>query len=89
VALGASPRHLRLGLQREAMAAVAVGGGLGVVLSVALGRTLDAMLFEVGSADPIALAGSSAVLMAAAWLASWIPARRSASIDPARALREE
>jgi ABC-type antimicrobial peptide transport system permease subunit len=67
----------------------AVGIALGLLLFLATRRLLAALLFGVGAADPVALLGGSAVLAAAVLLASWIPARRAARVDPATALRAE
>jgi ABC-type lipoprotein release transport system permease subunit len=47
------------------------------------------MLFGVSGTDPIALSAAGAVLLGAALLASWIPARRAARVDPMVALRQE
>lgn len=89
VALGASPRRVRAGLQGEALLAVAGGAAVGLGLALLLGRTLRSLLFGVGAADPVSLGLATGALFAAAWVASWIPARRSATADPAAVLREE
>jgi ABC-type lipoprotein release transport system permease subunit len=47
------------------------------------------MLFGVTASDPLALGGAALLLVALALLASWLPARRAARIDPASALRAE
>jgi ABC-type antimicrobial peptide transport system permease subunit len=47
------------------------------------------MLFQVGSSDPVAFLSAAALLILVAAAASYIPARRAASIDPMRALRLE
>jgi putative ABC transport system permease protein len=66
---------------------VGVSGGL--LGSLALARLLRTALFGVGPADPLSLLAAPTLLAAAALLAAALPARRAASIDPARALREE
>jgi len=56
---------------------------------MALSRVLRGMLFGVSSFDPIAYAGLTLVLAGVALLASWLPARRAARVDPVIALRAE
>jgi ABC-type antimicrobial peptide transport system permease subunit len=89
VALGASPRAVRTGLQREALFSVGVGAGIGLLLSLALGRGLETLLFGVGATDPVSLVGALTAFLVAAFVASWIPARRPARADPAGVLRED
>ncbi|MGO9254930.1 MAG: ABC transporter permease [Bryobacteraceae bacterium] len=67
--------------------------GLGVVAGgfgcVALRRVLAALVYGLGPNDPTTLAAASAVLLAVALAAAWIPARRATRVDPMAALREE
>jgi predicted permease len=87
MALGASRRAvLRLVLGEGARLAVA-GVGLGVLAALALSRVLASLLFGVRATDPLTLVGVSAAMAAIAALASWLPARRAARVDPASALR--
>ena len=51
--------------------------------------TKEWMLFEVSPNDPVVFTGITALIAAIALLASWLPARRAAQIDPMRALRDE
>jgi putative ABC transport system permease protein len=76
-------------IQAEALIGAAVGAALGLAGALALSRTLRGLLFEVGPADPVAIAGGLVLLGAVVWLASWIPARRGTRVDPARTLRAE
>jgi putative ABC transport system permease protein len=62
---------------------------LGLAAGFALTRSLAALLFETGSHDAATFAGASAVLLAAAPAASYLPARRAARVDPMAALRCE
>ena len=88
-ALGAGRREVSgLVLRQGARLAVA-GLALGTVAFLVIGRGLEALVFGVGPRDPLTLAVGVAVLGAAALLASWIPARRAARIDPAISLRSE
>jgi len=52
-------------------------------------RLLDALLYGVGPRDPLAFALTPILLLGVALLASWIPARRAAGLDPAESLRVE
>ena len=61
----------------------------GVALSLATTRFLRASLFAVAPSDPITLRGAAATLVAFAVLASWIPARRAAQVDPTESLRAD
>jgi ABC-type lipoprotein release transport system permease subunit len=54
-----------------------------------LTRFLAALLFEVSATDPMVLALSATFLLLVAAVASWLPARRAAAVDPALALRAE
>jgi putative ABC transport system permease protein len=87
MALGASRRAvLRLVLGEGARLAVA-GVAVGVLAALALSRVLASLLFGVRATDPLMLVGVSAAMAVIAALASWLPARRAARVDPARALR--
>jgi predicted permease len=89
LALGARPEGLvRLVLVRGLGLA---GAGLGLGLAVAFGmaRALGGLLYRVGPGDAPSLVMASAVLLATAVLAAWIPARRASRVDAAVSLREE
>jgi ABC-type lipoprotein release transport system permease subunit len=62
---------------------------LGLPASVAAGRGLRGLLFEVSASDPWTLTGVSIVLGGAALIASYLPARRAARVDPMETLRCE
>ena len=88
LALGSDPGDVRRMVVRGALGPVLLGLALGVGGSVASGRALQALLFGISPSDPATLAGVVLLLLCAAVAAIWLPARRSARVDPVRALRE-
>jgi predicted permease len=88
-ALGAEPRQLERTFLRHGLALSAVGAVVGIVAAIALGRLMTSLLFGVGPMDPIAYLAALVVTIAAAALASYLPARRAATIDPIETLRAE
>ena len=74
---------------RQAAAVSGVGIAIGVVAALVVMRALSALLFEVRPIDPVSLTAAAAVLAAVSAAASWLPARRAASTDPAQALRAD
>ncbi len=89
VALGASDRDVRRLIVGHGLAVAAVGIGLGLIASVVLTRVVTSYLVGVSATDPVTFVGVPIVLLGIAALASYLPARRAATIDPVRALREE
>jgi ABC-type antimicrobial peptide transport system permease subunit len=71
------------------LALSAVGAVVGLVAAMALGRLMSSLLFGIGPMDPIAYVTALGVTIAAAALASYVPARRAATIDPMETLRAE
>ena len=65
-----------------------IGGGVGLLGAAAATRVLGSLLYQVAPSDPATFAMMVAVLTGAVLLASWLPARRAASIQPTEALRE-
>ncbi len=101
---GIAQRHVEIGLRmalgadrvqvlgmliRSGMATIAIGLGLGLVLALSLTRLMRGLLFSVGASDPLALGGASVLLMIAALLAIFVPARRATKVNPMVALRYE
>jgi putative ABC transport system permease protein len=87
VALGAHRREIVGMVLRQSFAPVAVGLGIGLLVSVALARFVQSLLFEVSPFDPLMLCGAAAGLAAVAALACALPARRASRINPVTALR--
>jgi putative ABC transport system permease protein len=89
IALGASSNDvLRLTIG-QALRLTLIGTAIGLAISVALSRLMEAALLGIASHDVRVFAAFAGILMAAALLAGYIPARRAASIDPMIALRAE
>ena len=89
LAVGADPGDvLRMVLGQAALLAAA-GVALGLVAAFALTRVMRGLLFGVSATDPATFAAVAGVLAMAALLASYLPARRAARLDPAAVLREE
>jgi putative ABC transport system permease protein len=89
MALGATRRDVLRLTVGQTGTLTAIGVGLGVVLSVMLGRFIEAALFGLASNDVRITGGLAAVLVTSALVAGYFPARRAASIDPTVALRGE
>jgi putative ABC transport system permease protein len=87
MALGAQRIQVRRLVVRQAMVPVLIGAATGVAAAFGLGRLLAGLLFGVGRGNPVALGGAAAVMLGAALLAAWVPARRASRLDPVRALR--
>jgi putative ABC transport system permease protein len=90
--------RMAIGARASGVVAMVVGEGLrltlaGVVLgmlaALLLSRGAVSLVYGIGNADPLTFALASLLLMAAAALASWIPARRAATVDPVTVLRSD
>ena len=89
IALGASPRAVAAAMTRYGIVLTSVGIAFGLVFFAFVARFLRGLLFGVAASDPLTLGGSALILFAIAMLASWVPARRAARVDPADTLRAE
>ena len=89
MALGARRDELTRMFVKQGLVLSAVGACCGLLVALALGRVMQALLFGVGAADPLTFALTAATLVAAAGAASYLPARRVADVDPVEALRAE
>ncbi|HEY4131918.1 MAG TPA: ABC transporter permease [Gemmatimonadaceae bacterium] len=89
IALGASASRVQRLVIVRGMALAACGLAVGIVGSLALSRFMSTLLYGVTTTDPTTFIGVSAILVIAAALASYLPARRATRVDPIIALRAE
>lgn len=89
MALGARPRDLIADVLANGMALAILGVLFGVVLGLALTRLLSGLLYGVSPSDPLSMAAASALAIAVAMLACWVPAVRATRADPMGALRAD
>lgn len=89
MALGAHRADVLSMVLRDVFWQVGAGLGIGLTLAVLCGHYLVHELYEVSGFDAAALGGATMVLAASALVATIVPARRAASIDPVEALRSE
>lgn len=89
IALGATPREVAGMVTRQGIALTVIGIAIGLALFALVARFIRSLLFGVAPSDPVTLIAVSLVLVAIAALASWLPARRAAKVDPMIALRAE
>ncbi len=89
LALGADGGRIVRMIVTQGLATTVTGVGVGLVLAVVATQALAAMLFGVGAHDPGVFIATAATLTSVAVIASYVPARRAARVDPAVALRSE
>lgn len=87
VALGATRRDVYALVLRRSLSPIVAGLAVGAVASLGLARTISGFLFDVTATDPATYAAVAALVFGVAALAAYVPVRRAASVDPARALR--
>ena len=87
VALGATPRAVLGLVVGQGMLLAGIGVAAGIAGALVLTRVMATVLYEVRTTDPATFAAVVAVLLGAALVASWLPARRALRIDPVQALR--
>jgi predicted permease len=89
MALGAKREQVLRTVLAESARIAVIGVAAGIVSALALARFIGSMLYGLKAYDPLTFAASATLLLLVGLAASWIPARRAASLDPARALRHE
>jgi predicted permease len=89
MALGAQRGNILWLVLRESMLLVFIGVAIGLPAVYGAGKLVSSLLFGLTAADPIALAGATALMFVVAAVAGYIPARRAARTDPIIALRYE
>lgn len=89
LALGAQPRDLARMVLAHGLGLTLAGLVIGLLFSLAATRALSTMLYEVCSTDLLTFGAISAALAMVAAVASYLPARRAAEVDPVMALRGE
>ncbi|MDQ5977199.1 MAG: putative transport system permease protein, partial [Verrucomicrobiota bacterium] len=89
LALGATPRDILSDVLLRGIRLTAIGLFLGLLGAWGLGRFLASFMPRLAASDPLAVAGTGALLFIVALVACWIPARRATKVDPLVALRAE
>jgi putative ABC transport system permease protein len=74
---------------REGLGVSSIGAGIGLLAAIALSRVMAGYVYGISSTDPLTLLAACLLLLSVALLASYIPARRAAKVDPIVALRCE
>jgi hypothetical protein len=89
MALGAKKSELKWMFVRSALVLTGIGTAVGIGAAAGLMRLMSTLLFGISPLDPVTFAAVPVALVAAAALASYLPARRTAAVDPVEALRSE
>jgi putative ABC transport system permease protein len=89
MALGADARSVRALVVRHGLAAVAIGLLCGTLGSVAVARSLGALLYGASPVDPLTFATVAIGMLLVSWVACYLPGRRASRLPPMTALRDE
>jgi len=89
LALGAQRGEVRKMFLRQGLKLSAAGLAIGLVAALAVTRLMSSLLFGIGSTDVVTYVAAAAVILAAAALATYLPARRASAIDPVETLKAD
>ncbi|HVX38749.1 MAG TPA: ABC transporter permease [Gemmatimonadaceae bacterium] len=89
MALGAPPSEVSRMISRQGVILAGAGVVVGLAAAFATTRLLRGLLYDISPTDPLTLGGTVFVLLVVAFVASWLPARRAAGVDPAVVLRAD
>jgi ABC-type antimicrobial peptide transport system permease subunit len=89
LALGAQQRELKTMFVRSGLTLASVGLGIGLVASLGVMRLMKSLLFGISPLDPLTYVAVPVILAVAAALASYLPARQAATVNPVEALKAE
>ena len=89
MALGASRGNVVKLVLSEALTLALIGLGLGLIGAYFVGQAMQSTLYGVGKLDYAAIAVVAVVLLVSSLIASWLPARRAAQVQPMKALRAD
>jgi ABC-type antimicrobial peptide transport system permease subunit len=89
MALGAKQKDILSLMVGQGLRMTLVGVGIGLALALVLGQLLSTLLYGIKAHDPLTFVGVAALLVTVALVATWLPARRAARVDPAITLRAE
>ncbi|HLJ89882.1 MAG TPA: ABC transporter permease, partial [Candidatus Angelobacter sp.] len=89
IAIGAQRRTVLRMVMRESLLVVVIGVAVGIPAALGMGHFISSQLFGLSPRDPLTLAAAAVLLLTASAIASYLPARRAAEIDPMVALRYE
>jgi ABC-type antimicrobial peptide transport system permease subunit len=87
-ALGATPADVRRMVVSQGMRLAMIGAGTGLALALLVARFLRGLLYEVNPLDPVSLLMATSLLLGAAGVACYLPARTASRMDPLAALRD-
>ena len=88
LALGAQPGDVRTMVMRQGLKIALVGVIVGTLAALALTRVVESLLFEVSERDPATFVAVALALVTVSTLATYLPARKAAGIEPLQALRD-